>query len=86
MCSRKLMSMKTMHIKRNKVAKSQNGNPNGPRRNTSLSRNKVYDINTYMPALPFETMNDIHETFMNTMPTAATSLLHFYILLSKIPT
>jgi len=39
-----------------------------------------------MPDLPFETINDIHETFMSTMPTEATSLLHFYILLSKIPT
>lgn len=75
------MSVKIIQAQRNKVAKCQNGNPNGPRRNTFALRNKVYDIND----LPFET-NDVHETFMNTMPTEATSLLHFYILLSKIPT
>jgi len=61
MCSRKL-SVKTIQVQRNKVAKCQNGNPNGPRRNTFASRNKVYDTNTYRPDLPFETINDIHET------------------------
>lgn len=44
MCSQKLMSVKTTQVQRNKVAKCQNGNPNGPRRNTFASRNKVHDI------------------------------------------
>jgi hypothetical protein len=69
------MSVKTIQVQRNKVARCLNGNYNGQRRNTFASRNKVYDINIYMPDLPFETINDIHETFMNTMPTEATSLL-----------
>jgi hypothetical protein len=86
MFSQKLMSVKTIQVQRNKVAKCQNGNPSGPRRNTFASRSKVYDINTYMPDLPFETIYDIHEMFMSTVPTEATSLLHLYILLSKITT
>jgi hypothetical protein len=69
------MSVKTIQVQRNKVARCQNGNYNGPRKNTFASRNKVYYINIYMPGHPFETINDIHETFMNTMPTEATSLL-----------
>jgi len=80
------MSVKTIQVQRNKVAKCQNGIPNEPRRNTFASRNKVYDINTYMLDLPFETIYDIHETVTNTVPTETTSLLHLYILLSKIPT
>jgi hypothetical protein len=73
------MSVKTIHVQRNKVAKCQNGSPNGPRRNTFASRNKVYHINTYMQALPFETINEVHETFMNNMPKEPH---HFFTFIS----
>jgi len=48
------MSVKTIQVQRNKVARCQNGNYNGPRRNTFASRNKVHDINVYMPDLPLK--------------------------------
>jgi len=44
MFSRKLTSVKTLQVQRKKVAKCQNGNPNGPRRNTFATRNKVIQI------------------------------------------